>query len=161
MIKIEQEAIRVRLAELEAKGKGTLTPDAVIADARKSSSPLHACFEWDDGKAAQAWRIEQARGLIRSVRVVITTDESSVTVVAYVRDPEQAPGEQGYTSTVRLRDDKDRARAVLVEEFSRAGAALRRARELAIAFALEKVVDQISTRIERVKKKATEARARA
>lgn len=152
--KAHQEAARARLAELETKGKGRLTPDMVVADARRPASPLHSFFEWDDGKAAQAWRIEQARDLIRTVMVVVTTDKRSVSVVAYIRDPDQEAGDQGYVSTLRLMNDKDRARSALVEEFSRAAAVMRRARELAVAFSLQDETDRITRRIETVKKRA-------
>jgi hypothetical protein len=159
--KQEQVAIHRRLQELESKRRGVLTPDAVVADAKSKKSPLHSYFEWDNGKAGHAWRIEQARTLIRSVMVVVRTDKQSVSIVAYVRDPDQEAGDQGYVSTLRLLDDKDRARAALVEEFSRAAAVMRRARELATAFALEPNVDDITRRIERVAKRVPQARARA
>lgn len=159
--KEQQEAIRARLSELEAKGKGRLTPDMVLSDARKPTSPLHSYFEWDNLKAADSWRLEQARALIRSITVVITTERNSVSVVGYVRDPDMPHGEQGYTSVARIRTDKDRARDVLVDEFSRAAAALRRARELAIAFNLERDVDAVTKKIERLQNKVPENRANA
>ena len=157
----DSEAMRERLARLESKGKGVLTPDMVVEDAKRESSPLHSYFEWDNGKAAHAYRIEQARTLIRSVMVVVKTEKQSVSVVAYVRNPDQESGDQGYVSTLRLLNDKDRARDALVEEFSRASGVMRRARELAIAFSLEADVDSITRKIERVKKKVPESRAQA
>lgn len=153
MTKAQQDAIRARLAELETKGGGVLTPDMVIADARHDGSPLHAHFEWDDNKAAQAWRLEQARTLIRSVMLVVTTETSTLSVVAYVRHPDMASDEQGYTSTARIRTDKDRAHEVLTDEFSRAAAALRRARELAIVFGLQKDVDIVARKVEKLAKR--------
>jgi sugar-specific transcriptional regulator TrmB len=126
----------------------------VVADAKRRDSPLHSYFEWDNGKAAHAWRIEQARTLIRTVMVVVRTEKQSVSVVAYVRDPDQESGDQGYVSTLKLLDDKDLARSALVEEFSRAASVMRRARELAIAFALEGDVDSITRKIEVTRKRA-------
>lgn len=152
MTKEQKKAIADRLAELE-DAAGRLTPDIVIADARKASSPLHSCFEWNDGKAARAWRIEQARELIRSVMVIVTTDNRAIEIVRYVRDPDQESDEQGYVSTAKLITDKDRARVALVEEFARAAAALRRARDLAQAFGLAGEVEKIEARIERVSKR--------
>ena len=53
---------------------GKLTPDLVVEEARKNEGEaghlLHARLEWDNEKASESWRREQARGLIRSVRVV-------------------------------------------------------------------------------------------
>lgn len=44
---------------------GTLDPTEVLADARNPNSPLHVAFEWDDETAAAAYRLDQARKLIR------------------------------------------------------------------------------------------------
>ena len=64
---------------LRQKLKGELTPPDVVADARNPNSPLHSFFEWDDGAAAEAYRLSQARGLIRAV-VAIYTSESKPAV---------------------------------------------------------------------------------
>lgn len=47
-----------------------LTPALVLAEAEDPNSPLHALFEWNDSVAADRWRLQQARELIRSVKVV-------------------------------------------------------------------------------------------
>lgn len=47
-----------------------LTPALVVDAARPEESPLHSRFEWDDKVAGEAYRLDQARRLIRSVRVV-------------------------------------------------------------------------------------------
>jgi hypothetical protein len=48
------------------------TPEALVADAKRPSSPLHGFFTWDNAEAAQAHRLEQARHLLRSVTVRFT-----------------------------------------------------------------------------------------
>ena len=99
----QMKAIRERLTDLELQGGGRLTPNAVLDDAKDPDSPLHDSFEWDDEKAAHAHRIEQARALITSVRVVQRTDKTAVRAVFYVRDPSAENDEQGYVSTSTLR----------------------------------------------------------
>lgn len=47
-----------------------LTPEIVVDVARDEASPLHARFEWDDQIAGEKYRLDQARRLIRSVKVV-------------------------------------------------------------------------------------------
>lgn len=49
------------------RAAGDLTPEAVVDSARHEESALHPHFEWDDAAAAERWRHEQARGLIRSI----------------------------------------------------------------------------------------------
>ena len=50
------------------------------------SSLLHPCFEWDDSRAAEKYRREQAASLIRSVRVlVVSEDGEKEPARAYIR----------------------------------------------------------------------------
>lgn len=70
---------------LRKRFKGELTPEDVLEDAKNDNSPLHSFFEWDDGDAAHQHRLQQARGLIRSVVAIYTrTDEPAVKHRAYV-----------------------------------------------------------------------------
>lgn len=50
---------------------GILRPADVVAFARDPQTALHTEFEWDDSKAAEQYRLEQARQIIRcAVRVI-------------------------------------------------------------------------------------------
>jgi hypothetical protein len=62
-----------RLKEIGERAGG-ITPRNVVDDARSDNSPLHKCFEWNDAKAADEYRLEQARGLIGSLVVVKVND---------------------------------------------------------------------------------------
>jgi hypothetical protein len=64
------EAIRVAHA-------GSLHPQAVVQDAGDPQSVLHPYFEWNDAKAAYLHRVDQARALIRSIRVIDDGDQKS------------------------------------------------------------------------------------
>lgn len=143
MTKEKKEAIRQRLAEIEARNRGRLTPDAVIHDAKDKDSPLHDQFEWDKTKAAYAHWQDQARALITSVRVIITTETSTIKSIYYVRDPSAASKDQGYVSVDKLRTDQDMARDALVAEFSRVADLLRRARELATVLEMQDEVTKL------------------
>lgn len=134
--------IRVRLAKILAT-EGTLTPDAVLKDAKSVKSPLHDEFEWDDSVAAQSYRVTQARDLIARVRVEVITTTRTYKVPAYVRDPNAATDEQGYVSVVALKDDRSRAIDVLRNEAERTAALLQRTRDLAAALDLESELDPI------------------
>lgn len=65
-----------RLKEIEERD-GSVTPQAVVEDARPENSVLHSAFEWDDEKAAEAYRIHQAGLLIRCI-VVVPEKENEV-----------------------------------------------------------------------------------
>lgn len=80
---------------LRKQQHGELTPKDVLDDARNPNSPLHSFFEWDDGEAAEQYRLQQARGLIRSVVAIYTREDApAVKMKAYVHVPE--PGAQHY-----------------------------------------------------------------
>lgn len=56
------------LAKIAADNAGRLKPKNVVEAARDPKHPLHKHLEWDDGKAAHAHRLEQARAIIRIVK---------------------------------------------------------------------------------------------
>ena len=79
---------------------GRITAHAVLDAARPASSPIHDCFDWDDSEAAEKWRLEQARELIRRVKIELVYQEVSVRTVKYVADPARS---DGYTDIVKAR----------------------------------------------------------
>ena len=48
---------------------GVLTPPLVVEEAKPKDAPLHPCFEWDNKRAGEEYRLYQARHLIRTVTV--------------------------------------------------------------------------------------------
>lgn len=51
-----------------------ITPESILNFAKNDNSELHKCFEWDNGKAAEKYRLSQARKVIQ-LMVVRTTIE--------------------------------------------------------------------------------------
>lgn len=119
--------------------RGGLTPAMVVADAKREESPLHGLFDWDQTKAAEAHWIDHAREVIRAVKIVVTTETTTVKAPHYVRDPD-ADG-QGYRSVMALQRDPASARQALIDELTRAAGVVTRARNLALALGLEQEVD--------------------
>jgi hypothetical protein len=71
--KANPQVIGEALDVVRKEAGGTLEPKRVVNAARNLSNPLHQHFEWDDTVAAESYRIDQARTIIRIVRIV---DES-------------------------------------------------------------------------------------
>lgn len=151
MTKEQRNAIRDTLERITQANSGRLTPEAVVQEAKSKDSPLHDCFEWDQRKAAHQYRIWQARELITSIKVEVRTDKTTLSTVAYVRDPTAGPSEQGYVRTLSLVGETEMARDVLLEEFGRARAALQRASDLASVFQLQEEIGLVSDRIEHMR----------
>jgi hypothetical protein len=150
MKKLTLEAV-ARVRELTDAGGGLLTPAQVVEDARSPDSPLHGYFTWDTELAAAKWLIEEARELIRTVRLDIIGKTMTVKAIAYVRDPDLAGDEPGYVSTVSLRTDRERARRALQAELLRAEAALGRAYEVAEALNLSREVEGVLAGIRNIR----------
>jgi hypothetical protein len=91
------------------KRDGLLTPEAVLKAAENPKNPLHDAFDWDDGVAARGWRIHQARAIIRSVRVVRTSEPPRQVYVSVSRAAAGEPEAKGRAyygvDTVRKSED--------------------------------------------------------
>lgn len=59
-----QSIVQAELDKL-VKQYGDVTAERVLDSARPKNSPLHDEFTWDDSAAAEAYRLEEARRLIR------------------------------------------------------------------------------------------------
>ena len=67
------------------ESEGGLTPQRLVDESRDENHPLHCEFEWDDSIAAEAYRITQAKQLIRDITIV--------------HDEEQKKSDRGFVIT--------------------------------------------------------------
>lgn len=142
-----------------AKG-GVLTPQAVVEAARDPRSPLHDRFTWDDSEAANKQRLHEARTLIRSVKVVITTNRVQVKAPVYVRDPQASAKEQGYLKLQTLKRKKDLAYEAALAEFRRADSCLERAQAITFAVGLGGDIEDLRAGLSALVKKFSDKSAR-
>src|SRR5213593_1047703 len=63
---------------------GKVTARLVVQEARKNSSPLHACFLWKNGEAAERYREMEARWLMGGIVVVMEEAPALPAVRAFV-----------------------------------------------------------------------------
>ena len=61
---------RERFLELRAKLKRVVRPHDVLQDARNPRSVFHSYIEWDDRKASEKYRLQQARELVSRLKMV-------------------------------------------------------------------------------------------
>ncbi len=93
-----RDRIAAELAEVQRAGGGILMPASVVEFAKNPETALHSQFEWDDGAAAQEYRIWQARHVIR-LNVTVTGADTEP-VRAFVSLSSDRGGLGGYRSTV-------------------------------------------------------------
>ena len=77
--KANPQKIGEALTKISAINGGHLVPAAVVEAARDAKSVLHRHFEWSDKVAAEKFRLDQARSLIRCIHVESEDAESGVT----------------------------------------------------------------------------------
>lgn len=160
-IVLELSLAQQALQEMADANDGRLTPEDVVEAAQGVDSPLHKFFTWDDAEAAHLRRLDEARGLIRTVKITIRTDTRIVKSVGYVRDPRRDASDSGYVSVLRIRDDEDAARDIVIAEFARAAAALKRARKIAHVLGMVDVLDALTEDLEVARLNVATAEVRA
>lgn len=62
---------------------GSLTPENVIKASIDEGAILHPLFEWDNNKAAEQYRLQQARNLINNVEIRIVQDGQPRAISVY------------------------------------------------------------------------------
>lgn len=122
------QTIGEALGKIAAECEGELAPRAVVEAARKPRHPLHQHFEWDDTIAAEQYRIDQARNLIRVVRV-IDTEATEGTTRAFISI--NAKEGVSYRAVADVKQSADLQLAVMAQADRDLEAFTRRYRELA------------------------------
>ena len=116
-IRINAKVAGAELERIRTKHRGRLTPKDVLDEAKSNVSPLHKHFTWDDTKAAQQYRLQQAGELIRSIEVVVEqakpAGRASGNVRAFVSVKEGK--KRAYTSIADAMSDTDLRAQVLAD----------------------------------------------
>ena len=106
----KRDAVKIELERIREANDGLLRATDIVAFARKNKkSALHEEFEWDNGKAAEKYRMQQARGIIRiHLTVLKAVPIKTRAYVSLAQDRQTAGG--GYRAIEdALSDDEMRA----------------------------------------------------
>lgn len=93
---IQQEFSRLMRVDPD----NALKPKAVVRAAESPTNPLHRYFVWDDQKAADQYRLEQARDLIQSF--VVHSEEANTEVRVLTSLDIDRAGGVGYRWTTEV-----------------------------------------------------------
>lgn len=99
----DKQAILIQIA---AEHGGVLRPADVVNAARPEDHPLHKYFEWNDKKAGEAYRRQQARQLITQVRVNVRDGKPIQAWVNIIAD--RNTDNEGYHGIVEVLSDEER-----------------------------------------------------
>ena len=106
--------------ELEATQRhnkdGLLVAHEVVSRARNEGNPLHKYFQWDDDVAAEEYRNQQARQLIRSVEVVRVSKNKETSLPAFISlTPDRAQERGGYQNIQTVMSSSQKQRQMLTD----------------------------------------------
>jgi hypothetical protein len=129
------------LSRIETAHNGLLEPEMVVEAARSEDSPLHPHFEWDNAVAAEAFRTDQARELIRAVTIDISHSNVEARHIRGFVNVEVG-GSQGYVSTPRAMSSAELRRQVIARAWSELEAWRQRHAELTELGRIFSAIDQ-------------------
>jgi hypothetical protein len=107
--------VRDELLKIQAANNGVCSPVAVVKFARNPKTELHSHFEWDDSKAAEGYRLWQARQVISLELTVIPSEKRNVETRLFVSLSQDRTSEGGYRLITNVLEDPD-LRKQLIEE---------------------------------------------
>ena len=104
-----------REIEAEQAEHGVCSPRSLVDRERPEEAPLHEYFEWDDVRAAEEYRVGQARTLVRSVVIVRGESSAPAYVHVTVTDADDGEEHEGYIDVMSAMRDPRHRRQVLME----------------------------------------------
>jgi hypothetical protein len=112
--KVEATIAHEAIEAVRAKNDGAVTAEAVVKAAKVRRNPLHPEFEWDNDAAGHAYRLGQARELLRHfvvIREELSTDRPQrvYEIIKQPQDPERGKqrAKYAYRSTTDIMADPD------------------------------------------------------
>lgn len=124
--KVDPEIVGRQIEQISEE-YGVCAPRMLVEKARPKRSPIHGLFEWNDALAAEKWRIEQARAVVQTIRVVnpdgVIQDTPAFVHVKIVSEDGIS---EGYKPTIQLATDPAMRGFVLAEAITQLYALKRR-----------------------------------
>ena len=106
--------IQDALGAIAEEHGGILRPADVVDAAAAAAHPLHACFEWDDARAGQDYRLWQARKLIAVVVCGVTGTAKEIRAFVSLKTDRTKDG-GGYRILADVMTDKQMREQMLDE----------------------------------------------
>jgi len=94
---------------------GRVTAQDLVKDGRRQGSPLHDYFEWDDAAAGAAFRVEQAKYLLRHLEIGMKINDRTVLMRAFHSVVLAQEERQVYVTLERVLAETDLRDQVLKE----------------------------------------------
>ena len=96
---LDPEVVGAMFKKIENE-HGGLTAELVVQAAKPKRSYIHDFFEWDDEKAGEVYRLEQARYLIRHIIIEVVGERE--TPRAFITVVKGTPSQKVYLDTIQI-----------------------------------------------------------
>ena len=113
---VDPEAAYARIANLREQGRST--PGDIVEDARPEGSTLHDAFTWDDGEAAEKFRLQEARHLCSAIIVIRDEDTGALQAPAFVSLVVNQTFDRAYVTTVEAYSNEMYRKQMLADAVS-------------------------------------------
>lgn len=110
----KKDEILKELTIISKKHKGMLRPADVVEFAKGKNTALHNQFTWDNTKAAEQWRLHEARMLIR-VSVTVLSGGDDTIYRAFVSLKNDRYNHRGYRPLISVLSKRTLREALLEE----------------------------------------------
>lgn len=108
--------LKAEFEEIRKIHKGKFSPKDVVEYARNKNTELHSRFEWDNKIAGDQYRIEQAKSIIRQLKITVIERENEIIKIREYSSLTTERGPNGsYRSTVNILSDNE-MKAQLIED---------------------------------------------
>ncbi len=116
-VSLDAQRVGEAIEKLTKRHNGVLEPGHIVDAARDEQSPMHPHFQWDDAEAAELYRENQARELVRSLTVDVSRSNLEARPIrAFVNV--EVGSERGYVSTATAMSSEDLRKQVLERAFA-------------------------------------------
>ena len=102
----DAQAVGEAIEKLASRHGGVCPKEALVKAARSPRHPAHELFEWDDSIAAELHRNDQARRVMRSIKVVVNEQEAPAFVRVSYSDTRPHEGFMGVQKAMEIPDAK-------------------------------------------------------
>ena len=69
-IKTSAAVVYKEIERVRKIGKGNISLQVLVDESKPVDAPLHSEFEWRNAKAANSWRLHQARKIVQSIEIL-------------------------------------------------------------------------------------------
>lgn len=108
LYKVNAQTAGEHIEEL-CKEHGAVTAQLLLDDSRPEDAILHPCYEWDDAKAAEKYRLDQSKQIIGNLVTVVAQEiesEPEIQTIAFVNTVDRNKTAHYQSTMVALSEEQ-------------------------------------------------------